>query len=422
MNAKTLYVLIAAAVVAVGAAIGLHDWRQPKTEFDEQAKPLLPTLRDHVNDVSGVKLTGAGGKVIATLSRNKDGWGIAERAGYPADVTKLRDFLIRLDRATLIEPKTDNPKRYSDIGVGDVKDAQAKGVLVELSGLSGPVALIVGDYSAPSGGTFVRRDGEASSWLASGSLIPVKTVTDWEQRELVDIAPNRIASIVLRSPDGKTLTMSKRQQNDPNFDIADIPKGREANPGVAAMLSASLSGMKIDDVASAKDQPVPAQGYNAKYVTFDGVTINATGWTKDGKDYVQLSAALDQAIADAWVGQEQAKAAYDAAAQAAHSASTPAKSNDTHSDQEAAEAAPKPLAVSDPSKDRKDRLDAANKEVVALNKNFSGWTFVVPNSTFSNMSKNMNDVLKPLDVKKPAAANGKSANVSADAIFGPKPR
>ena len=169
MNARTLYVLIAAAVVAVAAAIGLHAWQQPKTEVDEQAKPLLPTLRDHVNDVSSVKVTGAGGTVIATLNREREGWGIGERAGYPADVSKLRDFLIKLDRATLIDAKTDSPKRYSDIGVGDVKDAQAKGVLVELSGLSGPVALIVGDYSAPSGGTFVRREGEASSWLASGN-------------------------------------------------------------------------------------------------------------------------------------------------------------------------------------------------------------------------------------------------------------
>ena len=191
------------------------------------------------------------------------------------------------------------------------------------------------------------------------------------------------------------------------------------------MLSATLSGMKIDDVAPAKEQPIPAQAYNAEYVTFDGLSVHATTWTKDGKGYVQLSANLDQAVAERWIGQEQAKAraAYDAAAAAAHSASMPTKPDGTHNDQEPAEAAPKPLAVSDPAKDRKDRLDATNKEVVALNKSFSGWTFVVSNYTSGNMSKSVNDVfLKPLDVKKPAAANGKPANVSADSIFGPKPR
>ena len=44
-----------------------------------------------------------------------------------------------------------------------------------------------------------------------------------------------------------------------------------------------------------------------------------------------------------------------------------------------------------------------NDEVVALNKTFSGWTFVLPSFKFSSIDKSMDDMLKPLEQKKPDA-------------------
>jgi Domain of unknown function (DUF4340) len=384
MSAKTLYLFIAAAVIAVGAVIGLRAWEQPKSE-SEQAKPLLPSLRDHVDDVSGVKLTGAGGKIIATLTRDKAGWTIAERSGYPADLSYLRDYLIKLDQATLLEAKTDSPKRYADIGVEDVKDERANGVLVELTGLSAPVALIVGNYSTTSRATFVRRDGEATSWLVSGFLTPPKTTAEWEKRDLIDIAPNRVTSIVLRAPDGKALRMSKAQPSDPNFNVADVPKGREVNQAVAALISGALADLEIEDVLPAKDQPAPKQAYKAQYVTFDGLIIHAAAWASDRKGYVQLSASLDQALASTWIKQVHDKA--------------------------------QPTADNAAAK-----LAAANKYADVLNNAIYGWTFVVPVNIVNNMSNSMSEVLKPLDVKRVGEVDAKPAKVSADTTFAPKPR
>ena len=394
MKARNLYVLVAAAVVAVGAAVALRTLHAPRTEADERDQPLLPQLRGHVNDVSGITVTGAGDKVVATLARGKDGWTIAERSGYPADIGPIRELLVKLDRATLVEPKTEDPKRYRDIGVDDVKDPDAKGVRVDLAGLAAPVRLIVGTFGASSG-TFVRRDDEAQSWLASGNLDVPKTVAGWEKRDVVDLPAARLASIALRSPDGGKLDLYKEHADDASFKVADVPAGRKVEQGKAETVAAALSGLRVDDVAAAKDAPPPERAHQAQYAAFDGVGVDAVAWTGDGKDYAQFTAKLDRAAARKQIGDDQARAksAYDAAV-AAHADHTPAK----------------PLAVSDPAADMQSRLDALGKEVDAMNRAGSGWTFVLPSYVFDAMTKTTNDMLAPIEPKKAdSVAQGKDA-------------
>ncbi|HZP68224.1 MAG TPA: DUF4340 domain-containing protein [Rudaea sp.] len=413
MNAKTLTYLAGAAIVALAAAIAINVSRRPESEANEKPKALLPELHDHVNDVNQITLTGAEGKTLATLKRTGDAWNVVEKANYPADLAKIREFLIKLDQATILEQKTSNPKLYAELGVDDVKDKDAKGVLVELAGLPQPVKLIVGNYNgAGGGGTFVRRDGDAQSWLAKGNIAVAKNTADWEMRDLADIPSNRLKSVTLTNPDGKTLAAAKEQPGDANFKVADVPKGREVSSEFAANgLASTLAGLKADDVFPAKDMPPPDKVYKAQYAAFDGLVIDVTAWDKDGKDYAELAARLDTAAANAQIDKDQAKAKadYDAAVDAANKKLAEEKSTSGPEAQANAKAASqteiaKPLAVSDPAKDRRDKLDALNKEVETLNKTFSGWTFVLPGYKFSNINKTMDDMLKPVETKKPDAA------------------
>jgi len=408
MNQKTLAYLIGAAAIALGAAVAINVAKKPQSDVAEQAKPLLPQLHGHVNDVDAITLIGADAKVLATLKRGSDGWTVAEKPGYPADLAKIREFLLKLDQATLLEQKTSNPQRYAELGVSDVKDKDAKGVLVQLSGLAQPVKLIVGNFNgAGGGGTFVRLDGDAQSWLAKGNISVEKNTADWERRDLTDIASSRLAAVSITNPDGKVLRISKEQPGDGNFKVADVPKGRETSSEFAANgLASTLAGLKADDVFAAKEMPPPDKVYKADYAAFDGLVVSAIAWEKDGKDYAQFSAKLDAAAASAQIDKDQAKAKadYDAAAQAASKPAAEDKSaKPTDADTKAAptDAPAKPLAVSDPAKDRKDKLDALTQEVDTLNKAFNGWTFVLPSHKFSNINKSMDDMLKPLEAKKP---------------------
>jgi hypothetical protein len=409
MNAKTLYTLIAVAVLALIVAIVINSSNKPQSDVSDQAKPLLPALHDHVNDVSGITLTGADNKVLVTLKRGGDGWSVAEKSGYPADLAKIREFLLKLDAATLIEAKTSNSKHYADLGVDDVAGKDAKGVQVDIAGLATPLKLIIGNYNgAGGGGTFVRLPGQDQSWLTKGNLSVDKSIAEWEKRDLTDIADARLKSVTLTSPDAKVLRIYKEHSGDTNFKVADVPKGRETSSEFAANgLGSTLVGLKADDAFPAKDVAPGDKVYKAEYAAFDGLVVDVTAWEKDGKDYGQFVARIDTAAVDAQIDADQAKAKVesDAAARAA--------SNKTVEDKSAvtlAEAA-KPVDVGDPTaKDRQLRLNALDKEVQALNKTFSGWSFALPSFKYSNLTKTMDDMLKPLESKKPDAKDvGKPA-------------
>lgn len=401
MNQKTLIGLAVAAVLAILAAVALNRSNRPQSEAVEATGPLFPALRDHVNDVSKVVVTGAGGKVVATLERGKDGWGLAEKGGHAADTGKLRAFLLKLADAKKLEQKTANKDKYALLGVEDVAATDAKGLQVELDGLAAPVKLIVGNAD-PRGGTYVRSAGDAQSWLVSGALTLEKSASDWLQKDLTDIAASRIAAVSIERADGGKARIGKKAEGDANFVLADIPKGREAGSDYTINgLASTLAGLRFDDVLPAKDAPVPESGVlKARYTTFDGVVVEASAWEKDGKHYARFAATLDGEAAARHVDAAQAKekADYEAAVAAAEAAKKDAKS-----DAPAADMPAKPASMTDAAKDSETRLAALNKEVTGLDARFANWTFVLPAYKYANMDKSMNDLLKPLEDKKAAA-------------------
>ena len=403
MNQKTLIALGVAAALAVGVALFVDHSRAPQSDVSARAGLLVPELRDRVNDVTRITMTVANNQPAVTLARGEKGWTVAQRGGYPADVGKLRDFLLKLADATLLEEKTSNKERYADLGVDDITGASAKGVLLDLEGMAKPVRVVVGMFNAQGGGTFVRRADEAQSWLAKGSLAPEKSPADWLAKDLANIAADRIASVTITRPDGKLVRVAKKSAADARFDIADVPKGREPSSEYAANgLGAVLSELRIDDVAPLAEAAPPATAFKARYVTFDGLVVDATAWKIGDKAHATFVATLDDALATRHVGEAQAKVA---AEHAAGQANTPKPEEGAPAPAPPAEAAV-PLAVTDPVKDREQRLAAAKDEVARLNAAFTGWSFVLPAHKFSNIDKSMDDLLKPLEAKAPTKGQG----------------
>jgi len=409
MNPKKFYLLIGTAIVALIAAYWINSSNKPQSDVSAQDKTLLPQLHDHVNDVNAITLTGAGDKVLVTLKRGANDWVVANKSDYPANLAKIRELLIKLDQATILERKTSDPKLYAKLGVDDVKNADAKGVRVELTGLPKPLEFIIGNYNGGGGGgTFVRMVGDKQSWLASGTLTVAKKASQWEDLSLVDIPSSRFRSIELTDAHGKTLKVYKDAEGDANFKVADVPKGREISSEYAPNeLASVLASLNAEDANPAKSMPAPDETIKAQYDAFDGLVINAVGWEKDGKDYAQFSAKLDNKVAADHIDAEQAKAkaAYQADVAAADKKVAEEKSTTGKQAKSNASAASevtqaKPLAVSDPSKDRQQKLDALNKEIATLNKKFNGWTFTLPTYKYTNMSRTMDDMLKPLPSKK----------------------
>ena len=410
MNQKTLIGLAVAALVAIVIAIAVNHSKQPRSENaggEETSAYLVPALHDHVNDVDKIVFIGAENKPVATLNRGAEGWSIAEKGGYAVDTGKLREFLLKLADAKLVEQKTANKDKYATLGVEDVADKDAKGVEVEVGGIAQPVKLIIGNTNT-HGGTFVRRAGEAQSWLASGNISVDKKAENWLRKDLVDVAANRIASVAIARPDGKTVHIAKQDEGDANFKLADVPKGREAGSEFTVNgLASTLGGLRFDDVVPAKDAAPGDKPLKARYATFDGLIVDVVAWEKDGKDYAQLTATTDADQANRHIAAQQAKAKaeYDAAASAQQKSATPAADGSKPADAKAAaaEAPVKPSAVADPAKDREEKLAALDKEAADLNARFKNWTFVLPAYKYAAINKSPDDLLKPLEDKKDAS-------------------
>lgn len=400
LNSKTVLGLGISAALAVVAALIITSARKPVLETSARAAYLIPELRDHVNDVDAVIVTGAENKPLVTVEKTASSWVVKESGGYPADLGKVRELLLKLADAALLEQKTANEQHYADLGVADLGGKDAKGVLLTLQGLDKPVQLIIGNSSTRGDGTFVRHAGEKQSWLAKGALTVDKEPSNWLDKALADIPAARIREVMLRRPDGKMLRAVK-QPGDAHLKLAEIPKGREPSSDfVADSLGSVLSGLRLDDVypAARAEPSADTKLYRARFVTFEGLSVDLTAWKQGDKNYARLDAALDTTLVDNYIQSEQArtKAEFEERQQKPDEKNAPKQ------------AEPPPLAVSDPAKDRQQRLDALNSELARLKQRFTNWTFALPAYRFSSLDKSLEDLLKPVEPgktggKRPAA-------------------
>ena len=94
MNARIAAVLVVLLVVLGGAAL-VYNYQERSERAENVATLGKPVLKDlKAADIAAIKI--AEPKATITLQRKPEGWAIAERRGFPADVGKVRDFVLKL--------------------------------------------------------------------------------------------------------------------------------------------------------------------------------------------------------------------------------------------------------------------------------------------------------------------------------------
>ncbi|MGQ0622832.1 MAG: DUF4340 domain-containing protein [Panacagrimonas sp.] len=373
----TIPKLATLAAIALLLALWIGIQRQPETTAPALGA-AVPGLEEGINDLTTLRLIGAGAKPIATLVRTDGGWTVTEKDAYPADVGKLRELLLKLLGATLLEAKTTVATSYAKLGVENISGADAKGVQVELDGLKQPVKLIVGKVGGRGGdSTYVRAAGDPQSWLAKGNITIDRTPAAWLARELVDIPASRIQSVSINGRDGKTLRVFKNAATEPNYQVADVPKDRKlSSESVANELAAALSALSIEDVlkADAAPPPVDTEHVQARFQAFDGLRVTAQIWQAESRHYARFECSLDEAIADALVQ------------------ATPAETDGNKAQ------APTPATTSGATviDTAQERVQNLRQESEALKAKFAGWTFIISADRYENLSQTKEDLLEPL--------------------------
>ena len=100
MNRRSVLIIAAIAIVAVLLAVLGRD---RSTSRSPQGAELLPGLTAALNDIEQVEISKAGNETVATLRRGADGWSVDEKDGYPADIAKIRQALVALGKARIVE-------------------------------------------------------------------------------------------------------------------------------------------------------------------------------------------------------------------------------------------------------------------------------------------------------------------------------
>jgi len=301
MNQRRFIWVLAAAVVAICAALYLASERNMQP--DTQGVALLPSLAPELDSVSEISVRKGSAAPSVTVHRVGDHWAVAQRADYPADLSKVHKLLLALSDAKIVEEKTSDPANYATIGVEDPAGPGASGAEVTVSAKDGKHAVIVGK---PIGeGNFARRTGEAKSYSVAPAITVDTEPKAWIDSRLIDIPIASIQSIE-EKPASATAsatasapgyTLKRLKPNEEGFALeGTIPPGRKVLDAKALGPSSSaITGLTAEDVAAAGDIDFskPSQ---AVFTMSDGNVLTVTGTAAGDKRWIELNATKDAAL------------------------------------------------------------------------------------------------------------------------------
>ena len=182
---------------------------------------MLPSLAGELSTVTAVSVRRGGVVPNVTLHATDGHWTVAERADYPADVSKLRKLLLALSDAKIVEEKTSNPASFSIIGVEDPSSTNVTGTEISFTARDGKHAVIVG--KAIGEGNFARRVGENTSYSVEPGITFETEPGHWIESKLIDISAAGIQSVQVKPATGTGYSLRHSSAAGANAATATAP-------------------------------------------------------------------------------------------------------------------------------------------------------------------------------------------------------
>jgi hypothetical protein len=344
MNSQRFLILLTAALLIIGGGLFLSA-RRSATNGEPQGGALYPALAAELGSVNSLSVRKASATPNVTLQRKGENWTVAQRADYPADVTKLRKLLLSLTDAKIIEKKTADPANFPLIGVEDPASPSTAGTQIDFTAQDGAHSLIIGKSSGE--GNFVRRGGENQSFLIAPSLFVETEPKSWIDSKLIDIPVATIQRIEIKPAGGASYSVHRLPAPaaapksdkdagaahagaasaasapaatpaaapappppDPGFALDGVPAGRKAADAQTLTPSSSaFSGLTADDVAPVSDVDF-GKPSTATLTSSDGSVVTITGVVLGDKHWIQFAGIKDAAFAAKSAGRAYEVAGY----------------------------------------------------------------------------------------------------------------
>ncbi|MDY6991740.1 MAG: DUF4340 domain-containing protein [Pseudomonadota bacterium] len=383
MNAKNISILAIITLVVVGLTFYIVLQQQRFVADTPAQKQAFPKLAGALDKVAMIEVK-TPEKNEFTLVRGEEDWVLKEKYDYPVALEKVRKLLLGFAQLELLEPKTQNPKLYSKIGVQAVSEANADSVLVTLKDSAGDAleSLIIGhDQIAKTDSTlkeiYVRKPDEQQSWLALGLLPVDKKPIDWLDKEIVNLEAEKIRQVRITHAAGEQALIFKDSPDDEQFKLAELPEDSKAKTYVLRQIASTLSHLNLEDVSVPSEIKFDEEVTTAIFTAFNGLEITLQLVEQDGKHYAQLNADLIEAYQEDTEEVEDAEAA-----------------DDTEEEETEAE---------------------LKERVLSLNKRFNNWVFVLPSYKATNITQSPQDLIEA--VKEEAEAEAIKGGDGANQLF-----
>jgi hypothetical protein len=296
---------IALAMIALAVLALWQRARESEPHYVEES--FFPKLAQHVREIADIRISSKTG-TFDVVFKPDAGWVVAQHSNYPASFERLRETVVGMAALQTIEPKTSRPDWLPLIDL----DAPPKGNGVEISLLDekGHVlasmiagkTLDIGDASGAEG-LFARKPNSNQAWLLRSVFEPKANPAQWLDKNVLDVDRARIREVDVDPAGGTSFAVVRTAPNVTDFQIANMPAGRQlAFDGAADGVAGAITEFQFDDVKPAKDIDFSDMSKTARVVTktFDGLTVTALV-TRLGQDYwatISADAMAGNAMAD----------------------------------------------------------------------------------------------------------------------------
>lgn len=225
MNRRTVLLVSAAAVVALGSAMLLTPADQPPPS-PAGAALAFPGLAQRLQAAAKIEAKRHDGTV--EITRRGETWVLASKGGYPVRQEKVRELLTGLTELRLTEPRTANPEMLDRLGLEDPARAGATSTLLRVLDAQGGVIaeLVIGRRRVRTQGNvpesaYVRRPNESQAWLAEGR-IPVDSDPQlWLDRDIANLPRDRVRRVAISRTGAPPLVLTRTADADAKLQVAE---------------------------------------------------------------------------------------------------------------------------------------------------------------------------------------------------------
>ena len=301
MSARALAVLVALALALGAGALWMRE-QQRSREAGDVARLGQPVLKDlKAADVAAIRIEAPEGSL--SVARAGDRWTIAERDGFPADLERVRAFVLK---AIELKVGQSEPIAAADRARLALNESgEGAGTRVRFESAEGkPLArLIVGGkyfkqppedpQKASADGRYVLRPEDPKTVIVVSDPLEQASVRSsmWVERR--GIAAEGVKTLEARLADGERWKIARASEDAAWALEGKVPESQQVAVTKANAASYSMSLLEISDVAPPGITPAESGLDKPSIVTattFDGLTYTLKiGRQVDDKRYVSVA-------------------------------------------------------------------------------------------------------------------------------------